>query len=97
MSLQLIEDTGGTMGACRYQGTCSECGWMWPMGGWVRYETVESVYRDHDCTPVVPKICNCTENWEPYCGRPECDIDWCRDCGDEYSEPCARHTGVDHV
>lgn len=43
-----------------------------------------------------------TESWVqlhglPYCGRPECDIDWCWYCGDEYTDPCPRHEGVDHV
>lgn len=24
------------------------------------------------------------------------DIYYCHDCGDEFSEPCIRHEGVDH-
>jgi hypothetical protein len=46
---------------------------------------------------VMPTTCNCTQDGLPYCGRPECDIDWCWYCGDEYSEPCPRHEGVNHV
>jgi hypothetical protein len=46
---------------------------------------------------VLPTNCNCTEGGLPYCGRPDCDIDWCWYCGDEYTEPCPRHEGVDHV
>lgn len=46
---------------------------------------------------VFPSTCNCTKEGLPYCGRPECDIDWCWYCGDEYTEPCPRHEGVDHV
>ena len=46
---------------------------------------------------VLPTVCNCTQDGLPYCGRPECDIDWCYACGDEYTEPCRRHEGVDHV
>lgn len=42
-------------------------------------------------------VCNCTQDGLPYCGRPECDIDWCWYCGDEYTDPCPRHEGVDHV
>ena len=41
--------------------------------------------------------CNCTDNGAPYCGDAECDIDFCQDCGDEYTDPCLRHEGVDHV
>lgn len=42
--------------------------------------------------------CCCTaENGGTYCGQPECDIYYCHDCGDEFSEPCPRHEGVDHV
>lgn len=41
--------------------------------------------------------CCCTELGDPYCGQPECDIYYCHDCGDEFSEPCIRHEGVDHV
>lgn len=37
------------------------------------------------------KECNCTEDGLPYCGDPECDIDFCRECGDEYTDPCPRH------
>lgn len=37
------------------------------------------------------KKCNCTEDGLPYCGDPECDIDFCRECGDEYTDPCPRH------
>ena len=40
--------------------------------------------------------CNCTEDGRPYCGEPECDVDFCQDCGDEYSEPCKRHAGTQH-
>ena len=43
---------------------------------------------------VLPTTCNCTEDGLPYCGRPECDVDWCHTCGDEYSEPCPRHAEV---
>lgn len=43
---------------------------------------------------VLPTVCNCTQDGLPYCGQPECDIDWCYACGDEYSEPCPRHTEV---
>lgn len=39
-------------------------------------------------------VCNCTQDGLPYCGRPECDIDWCWYCGDEYTEPCDRHAEV---
>lgn len=39
-------------------------------------------------------LCNCTEEGQPYCGDPECDIDFCEDCGDEYSAPCPRHAEV---
>jgi len=46
---------------------------------------------------ILPTACNCTQDGLPCCGQPECDIDWCRDCGDEYTEPCPRHEGVDHV
>lgn len=46
---------------------------------------------------VLPTVCNCTEDGLPYCGRPDCDIDWCWYCGDEYTEPCPRHEGVAHV
>lgn len=46
---------------------------------------------------VLPTVCNCTQDGLPYCGRPECDIDWCWYCGDEYTDPCPRHEGVDHV
>lgn len=39
--------------------------------------------------------CCCTaENGGTYCGQPECDIYYCHDCGDEFSEPCPRHEGV---
>jgi hypothetical protein len=41
----------------------------------------------------MPECC-CTENGEPYCGRPECDIYYCEECGDEFNEPCPRHVGV---
>lgn len=38
------------------------------------------------------KRCSCTEeDAAPYCGRPECDIYYCEDCGDEFDEPCPRH------
>lgn len=43
---------------------------------------------------VMPTTCNCTEDGLPYCGRPECDIDWCWYCGDEYTEPCPRRGEV---
>jgi hypothetical protein len=43
---------------------------------------------------VLPTHCNCVDEGLPYCGRPECDVDWCWYCGDEYSEPCPRHVGV---
>lgn len=48
-----------------------------------------------DYEDVLPTVCNCTQDGHPYCGRPECDIDWCHACGDEYTEPCPRHEGVD--
>ena len=42
--------------------------------------------------------CCCTaENGGTYCGQPECDIYYCHDCGDEFSEPCPRHEGVNHA
>jgi hypothetical protein len=50
-----------------------------------------------DCEIVLPTVCNCTQSGLPYCGRPDCDIDWCWYCGDEYTDPCPRHEGVDHV
>ena len=46
---------------------------------------------------VLPTVCNCTQDGLPYCGRAECDIDWCWYCGDEYTDPCPRHEEVDHV
>ena len=46
-----------------------------------------------DCE-VLPTNCNCTQEGLPYCGEPECDVDWCYACGDEYTEPCARHAEV---
>lgn len=45
----------------------------------------------------LPNVCNCTQEGFTYCGQPDCDIDWCDACGDEYSEPCKRHAEVDHV
>lgn len=38
--------------------------------------------------------CNCTDDGGTYCGDPACDVDWCTDCGEEYSDPCSRHGGV---
>lgn len=35
--------------------------------------------------------CNCTQDGLPYCGDPDCDIDFCPECGDEYTDPCQRH------
>ena len=29
----------------------------------------------------------------PTCEGAGCDLDFCRDCGDEYTEPCVRHAG----
>lgn len=43
------------------------------------------------------ECCCSVEDGGTYCGRPECDIYYCHDCGDEFSEPCPRHEGVDYV
>ena len=51
-------------------------------------ECAASLRTDH------ATVCNCTQDGLPYCGRPDCDVDWCQDCGDEYTEPCARHEEV---
>lgn len=93
MSLELIEEAG-TPHPCRFQALCTCCGFHWPLGGYVQIETARRVYEQHlhACEPLVlPTVCNCTENGQPYCGQPECDIDWCWYCGDEYTEPCERH------
>lgn len=29
----------------------------------------------------------------PTCEGAGCDLDFCRDCGDEYTDPCIRHAG----
>jgi hypothetical protein len=44
-----------------------------------------------------PECCCSVEDGGTYCGQPECDIYYCHDCGDEFSEPCIRHEGVDHA
>lgn len=31
-------------------------------------------------------LCNCTEDGYPYCGDPQCDIDYCNDCEGELPE-----------
>lgn len=49
-------------------------------------------------TPVDDDECCCSvEDGGTYCGQPECDIYYCHDCGDEFSEPCPRHEGVNYV
>jgi hypothetical protein len=35
--------------------------------------------------------CCCTNDGDPYCGDPACDIYYCQDCGNEFDEPCERH------
>lgn len=35
--------------------------------------------------------CNCTEDGGTYCAEPDCDIDFCGQCGEEYDQPCGRH------
>ncbi len=54
--------------------------------------------RSVEITPVENRECCCSvEDGGTYCGQPECDIYYCQDCGDEFSEPCPRHEGVNHV
>lgn len=43
------------------------------------------------------ECCCSVEDGGTYCEQPECDIYYCHDCGDEFSEPYPRHEGVDHV
>lgn len=97
VTIELIEDK--TAHPCRFQIKCTRCGFHWPTGGYVQLDTARRVFEQHlhACEQVLPTTCNCTEEGLPYCGRPECDIDWCWYCGDEYTEPCTRHAGVDHV
>lgn len=40
------------------------------------------------------ECCCSVEDGGTYCGQPECDVYYCHDCGDEFSEPCPRHEGV---
>ena len=76
---------------------CGTCGGT----GRCTYPSIETqalvVVACPDCELVLPTVCNCTQDGLPYCGRAECDIDWCWYCGDEYTDPCPRHEEVDHV
>ena len=75
----------------RFQAMCGRCGWHWPKVGYVTKDLAWSVHSQHDCSM---RECCCTQDGRPYCGDPECDIDFCTDCGEEYTNPCPRHESV---